>query len=65
MKFDLDESGLIDIGELKEMLIAVGYEIPMSELVVLFNEFDEDGSGAIDFEEFIQIFVKILGKDAQ
>lgn len=60
-RFDLDDSGLIDLGELKEMLQAVGQEVPMDDLRKLFEEFDEDDSGGIDFEEFIQIFVKIIG----
>ena len=62
MRFDLDDSGLIDLGELKEMLQAIGQEVPMEDLRKLFEEFDEDGSGGIDFEEFIQIFVKIIGQ---
>lgn len=60
-RFDIDDSGLIDLGELKEMMQAVGQEVPMDDLRKLFEEFDEDDSGGIDFEEFIQIFVKIIG----
>ena len=37
----------------------------LDELTVIMDEFDEDGSGAIDFDEFIMIFIKILGGEEQ
>ena len=52
-RFDLDGGGTIDVIELKEMLQAVGQDMSIEDLKVLMDEFDEDGSGAIDFEEFI------------
>ena len=61
LRFDLDNGGTIDILELKEMLTAVGQDMSLEELKTIMDEFDEDGSGAIDFDEFIMIFLKILG----
>ena len=49
------------MGELDRMLKEINQNVKHDTLVKLFKEFDVDGSGEIDFEEFICIFVKILG----
>jgi len=49
------------VRELNEMLKSVGQEMDLAELQEIIAEYDEDQSGEIDFDEFIQIFVKILG----
>ena len=51
--------------ELNEMLKSVGQEMDLAELQEIIAEYDDDKSGEIDFKEFIQIFVKILGGDDQ
>ena len=60
-KFDEDESGYIDVEELRTMVKTCGVDMTIEELQEIIKEFDTDGSGQIDFQEFIQIFMKILG----
>lgn len=50
---DADNSGDLDIGELKEVLRMMGRKnITQAMLEAVMLEIDEDGSGEIDFEEF-------------
>lgn len=63
--FDVDKGGTLDLGELKDMLKSVGQDLTLEELQEIIADFDDDNSGEIDFEEFLQIFLKILqGADA-
>jgi hypothetical protein len=48
------------VAEIGEMLQKCGMQLSPEELNEVVAEFDEDGSGAIDFDEFLQIFVRIL-----
>merc|ERR1712048_1274903 len=50
--FDVDGGGTIDELELKGALIKMGQDLTEQELADLFFQFDKDGSGDIDFEEF-------------
>lgn len=52
-KFDVDKGGTIDLRELKDMLKSVGQDLNEDELKEIIEDFDEDGSGEIDFEEFL------------
>jgi Ca2+-binding EF-hand superfamily protein len=51
---DDDHSQSIDISEFKKAMRECALELPAQDLQSLFNFFDKDGSGCIDFEEFIQ-----------
>ena len=45
--------GILDRKELREALSAVlGEEIEMNHMEILFQEFDKDNNGEIDFSEF-------------
>jgi calmodulin len=50
--FDKDNSGSIDIKELKQALIAMGQTVSEDDLKQMMKDADEDGTGEIDFEEF-------------
>lgn len=51
----LDEGGdgQIEISEFRHVLMKVGLDMSYDEVRELFSEFDEDGSGALDFDELV------------
>ncbi|XP_057295745.1 uncharacterized protein LOC130624193 [Hydractinia symbiolongicarpus] len=51
--FDLNQDGLIDCNELMQVLDDLGDKSSLEKRQEYFEEIDEDGSGAIDFEEFM------------
>lgn len=57
-KFDLDGSGTIDDKELRIMFEALGQSPTEAECIDMVLEVDEDGSGEIDFVEFIEVVIK-------
>jgi hypothetical protein len=52
---DIDSSGSVDQEELRDILKALGVDMPESKVVDLFNELDTDKSGSLSFEEFIAL----------
>merc|ERR1712100_274778 len=54
--YDQDRSGYIDVKELKELLEKLGEELSEEELEQAFKELDSDGSGEIEFFEFVEWF---------
>jgi len=54
--YDGDRSGYIDVKELKELLEKLGEELSDGELDQAFKELDSDGSGEIEFFEFVEWF---------
>ena len=58
--FDLDGSGALSVDELRSVLArrGVGGRPPMSddEIQALIDEFDEDGDGQMQFEEFVNLW---------
>jgi len=59
--FDINQDGLIDFEELSSVLEEIGDESSEETRQDLFNEMDEDGSGGIDFEEYLTLIGKDLG----
>jgi calmodulin len=55
LAFDKDRSGTIDIYELRDVLEAMGQKPTEEELFQLLNSVDEDGTGEIDFAEFLKV----------
>jgi Ca2+-binding EF-hand superfamily protein len=55
LAFDKDRSGTIDIYELRDVLVAMGQDPTEEELFQLLNSVDEDGTGEIDFAEFLKV----------
>merc|ERR1712146_873369 len=61
--FDTDGSGNIDSKELKVAMRALGFE-PKKEEIQKISDVDDDGSGTIEFNEFLQMMSqKILNRD--
>merc|ERR1719389_1226032 len=54
--YDEDRRGYIDVKELKELLEKLGEELSEEELDQAFRELDQDGSGEIEFFEFVEWF---------
>lgn len=54
--YDEDRSGYIDVKELKSLLEKLGEELSEEELEKAFKELDGDGSGEIEFFEFVEWF---------
>lgn len=52
---DKDGGGSISKAELSELLDTLGIEATPEEVDAMVNEIDADGSGEIDFEEFVAV----------
>jgi len=55
-QFDLDQSGYMDAGELKSLLRKLGEDLSEDDLNAAFQDLDADGSGEIEFFEFVEWF---------
>lgn len=55
--FDTSGSGTIEAKELKVALRALGFEPTKEEIKALIGNFDKDGTGRIDFHEFLDIMI--------
>jgi centrin-1 len=53
--FDSDGSGTVEPRELKSAMVSLGFEAKNATLFHVVSELDKDGSGAIDFEEFLNM----------
>eukprot|EP00397_Hematodinium_sp_SG-2012_P060471 GEMP01078783.1.p1 GENE.GEMP01078783.1~~GEMP01078783.1.p1 ORF type:complete len:173 (+),score=37.65 GEMP01078783.1:73-591(+) len=58
--FDSDQSGSIDLRELKTAMQSLGYESKNDTIFTMLSELDKDGNSALDFEEFLEL---MAGKD--
>jgi len=56
--FDKDKDGNITIKELEQIMKNLGQNATEAELQYMINEVDIDGSGTIDFREFLGIMMK-------
>lgn len=59
--FDVDGSGRIDPKELKEAMISLGYTNNNAVISDMIADLDKDGTGDIDFDEFLNIFTLQIG----
>ena len=58
-KFDKDNSGFISKEELMQVLEARGIkQVTLAQVTELLKEIDIDGSGEIDYEEFVLLMTK-------
>ena len=61
---DADRGGSIGTDELEDPLIGLGLVQSREEVLDLIKDVDEDGSGNIEFPEFLQIMSNIKNKSA-
>jgi len=61
--FDTDGGGDISTAELGTVMKMLGQNPSREELDEIIEEVDEDGSGSIDFEEFLVMMVRLLKED--
>ena len=64
--FDLDHSGFIDPEEFQNMMCqlmrcSTKSDLPQSRLERFWKEADKNGDGEIDFEEFLEWYIKYFG----
>ena len=52
---DRDKGGTLSIDEVKQLMELLGMKIRQDELEQMIAEIDSDGSGQVDFEEFLQV----------
>ena len=56
--FDKDNSGAIDVGELKDAMKALGVFLTKEKVKEKMTKVDKDGSGAIDKVEFMALMAE-------
>ena len=62
--FDTNKTGTIDYHELKVAMRALGFDVKKPEVVELMNEYDREGNGCINFNDFLDIMTeKIRNRD--
>ncbi|KAK6934567.1 EF-hand domain, partial [Dillenia turbinata] len=60
--FDTDGSGTIDAKELNVAMRALGFEVTEEQINQMIADVDKDGSGAIDFDEFVHMMTAKIGE---
>merc|ERR1711915_580458 len=60
--FDGDQSGAIDVRELKAAMRALGFEVKNEELKKMVADVDNDGNGTIEFGEFLEMMTGKMGE---
>ncbi|XP_078092521.1 troponin C, skeletal muscle-like [Mustelus asterias] len=63
--FDIDGGGDISTKELGQVMKILGQNPTREELDAIIEEVDEDGSGTIDFEEFLVMMVRQMKEEAK
>ncbi|XP_059090232.1 neo-calmodulin-like isoform X2 [Tigriopus californicus] len=58
--FDKDGSGAIDAKELTSLLRSMGQNPTDSQVHDMINEIDVDGSGVVEFEEFVKFITRLM-----
>lgn len=61
--FDTDQSGTISAKELKGAMQSLGFEAKNATIYKMIGELDGDGSGSIDFEEFLDMMTAKMSDD--
>eukprot|EP00511_Aplanochytrium_stocchinoi_P006757 CAMPEP_0204841112 /NCGR_PEP_ID=MMETSP1346-20131115/40697_1 /ASSEMBLY_ACC=CAM_ASM_000771 /TAXON_ID=215587 /ORGANISM="Aplanochytrium stocchinoi, Strain GSBS06" /LENGTH=173 /DNA_ID=CAMNT_0051979027 /DNA_START=228 /DNA_END=749 /DNA_ORIENTATION=+ len=60
--FDSNKTGTIDYHELKVAIRALGFPIKKEEVLKLAAEYDREGTGRIEFRDFLEIMTEKITK---
>lgn len=60
---DMDKSGSISTSELQQLVESVGMKLSEKEYEDMLKEVDSDGSGEVEFNEFISVMAQGLNTD--
>jgi Ca2+-binding EF-hand superfamily protein len=58
--FDADGGGSIDVAELTHALVNLGISDTQAEIDALVAQIDADGSGEIEFDEFVEVMQQLM-----
>ena len=61
--FDVDGDGRIDVQEIKEVMHAIGKDATSEEVLHMMEFVDDDGSGELDFDEFVNLMERSVNKE--
>lgn len=62
--FDTDKDNALDYHELKVAMRALGFDVKKAEVLKILREFDKDGPGLIEFDDFQKVMTeRILERD--
>jgi len=61
--FDTDGDGNLSQDEMKHLLHTLGERVPPEDFQRFYRETDRDGSGGIDYEEFVDWLAQVLQRD--
>jgi len=61
-KYDTSGDGSVDAAEMQQVFQAVGVHLKQFQVEQIVREFDIDGSGEIEFEEFMVMMIKLLNR---
>lgn len=64
-KFDADKSGSISTAEMGKIVKAIGMEMSPDDIKKMMKDADPDGSGEVDFEEFVSVLKKQMKDGGQ
>ena len=59
--FDEDKSGAIDAKEMHRAMKSLGFRLTLKEAEQIINDLDSDGSGRIEFDEWILVMTSKMG----
>ena len=55
LEADIDHSGTLSVDEIYSVILKIGAEVSMEELIELMNEIDVDRDGELDIDEFVAL----------
>lgn len=56
---DVNKTGTIDVTELGSAFLASGLPMPVDNLIALGRRYDQDNSGGLEFDEFLQMMAEM------